>query len=62
MRPIRTDRWRYTEWDEGRRDAMLFDHFRDPHEMHNLANDPAHQATVAQLQKQLRNHGSVRRR
>ena len=53
-RSIRTERWRYTEWDEGRRGAMLFDHDADPHEMRNLAKDPAHQAIVVQLQRQLR--------
>jgi arylsulfatase A-like enzyme len=53
-RSIRTERWRYTEWDEGRRGAMLFDHDTDPYEMRNLVNDPAHQETVSQLRKQLR--------
>ena len=53
-RSIRTERWRYTEWDEGRRGNALFDHDRDPHEMQNLAHDPAHAETVAQLQQQLR--------
>lgn len=53
-RSIRTVRWRCTEWDEGRRGAMLFDHNIDPYEMRNLVNDPAHQGTVSQLQKQLR--------
>lgn len=53
-RSLRNERWRYTEWDEGRRDSELFDHDNDPHEMHNLAKDPAHKEIVAQLQKQLR--------
>lgn len=53
-RSIRTERWRYTECDEGRRGHALFDHDHDPHEMRNLATDPAHQETVAKLQKQLR--------
>jgi arylsulfatase A-like enzyme len=53
-RSIRTERWRYTEWDEGRRGAMLFDHEQDPHEMHNLIKDPAQQHVVAELQQQLR--------
>jgi arylsulfatase A-like enzyme len=53
-RSIRTERWRYTEWDEGRRGSMLFDEEHDPHEMHNLAHDPAHQDDVTLLRKQLR--------
>lgn len=53
-RSIRTERWRYTEWDEGRRGNALFDHDNDPHEMRNLATDPAHKDTVVKLQQQLR--------
>jgi len=45
-RSVRTERWRYTEWDEGRRGAMLFDHDEDPHEMDNLIGDPRHAAVV----------------
>lgn len=43
---VRTERWRYTEWDEGRRGAELYDHQNDPHEYRNLANDPQHQTVV----------------
>jgi uncharacterized sulfatase len=53
-RTVRTERWRYTEWDEGRRGAALYDHDADPHEMRNLATDPKHAATVAQMRKLLR--------
>lgn len=60
-RSVRTERWRYTEWDEGRRGAALFDHERDPHEMRNLAADPAQRETVARLAKLLR-EGPVRAR
>lgn len=34
---IRTPRWRYTQWDEGRRGEELYDHQSDPREQHNLA-------------------------
>jgi iduronate 2-sulfatase len=54
VRSIRIERWRYTEWDEGRRGSALFDHDHDPHEMRNLATDPKYYETVAQLQRQLR--------
>ncbi len=51
---LRTERWRYTEWDEGQQGAELYDHHADPAELKNLAADPAHAATVAQLSAQLR--------
>lgn len=51
---IRTERWRYTEWDEGRGGRELYDHDRDPRELTNLAEDPAHSATVAELSALLR--------
>lgn len=44
-RSVRTERWRYTEWDAGKRGVELYDEQSDPHEMHNLAKDPK-QATV----------------
>lgn len=53
-RSIRNERFRYTEWDEGRRGAALYDHATDPHEMRNLADDPAHVGTVASLRDRLR--------
>jgi iduronate 2-sulfatase len=56
-RSIRTERWRYTEWDQGRRGAMLFDHDHDPHEMHNLANDPSYQKIVEELKIKLDQSG-----
>jgi len=58
-RSVRDEHWRYTEWDEGRRGAVLFDHDHDPHETRNLAADPSHAATVSRLQKLLRD-GPIR--
>jgi len=52
-RSLRTERWRYTEWDEARAGAELYDHDSDPAEMKNLASDPAHAATVAELKSLL---------
>ena len=51
---IRTDRWRYTEWDAGRRGAELYDEAADPQETRNLVMDPQHQKVVADLQRRLR--------
>lgn len=41
-RTVRTERWRYTEWDNGKKGAELYDHKNDPHEYKNLAQDAAH--------------------
>ena len=51
---IRTVRWRFTEWDEGRRGTELYDHDRDPNEMRNLASRREYAATVADLKRRLR--------
>lgn len=53
-RTVRTDRWRYIEWDEGRQVRELYDH--DPGEYHNLADDPQHAATAARMATLLRVH------
>jgi iduronate 2-sulfatase len=46
---IRTERYRYIEWDNGRRGAQLYDYTQDPDEQHNLIANPAHADTVAKL-------------
>ncbi|MFO0945182.1 MAG: sulfatase [Planctomycetota bacterium] len=50
---IRTERWRYTEWDNGRQGVELYDHDADPHEYHNLANDPKLAAIANELKAKL---------
>jgi len=54
-RRIRTERWAYSQWDDDSAGAMLFDHDADPHELRNLAGDPAFAEIIADLQQRLRN-------
>lgn len=50
---VRTDRWRYTEWDGGRRGAELYDHETDPREFTNLASNAPYARTVKDMKKLL---------
>jgi iduronate 2-sulfatase len=52
-RSIRTQRWRYTQWDEGRDGEELYDHNDDPDEFNNLAETPAAQPVIGELRMQL---------
>ncbi len=51
---LRTPRFRYTEWDEGRAGRELYDHDADPQELTNLAEQPDYADTVAELSDTLR--------
>ncbi len=53
---IRTDRWRFTEWAEGRQGTELYDHHTDPKEFHNLSIKPdtSALAVIQNLRKRLR--------
>jgi arylsulfatase A-like enzyme len=52
---VRTERWRYAEFGDGSA-AMLLDEAADPHEMTNLADDPAHAEVRAELSALVRAH------
>lgn len=53
---IRTERYRYTEWGEGKHGRELYDHHADPGEFQNLAISPDSEAIelMQDLQKLLR--------
>jgi iduronate 2-sulfatase len=48
-RSVRTDRYRYTEWDKGSQGVELYDQQNDPKEYNNLAKDPNAAATIATM-------------
>ncbi|MEM8736820.1 MAG: sulfatase-like hydrolase/transferase, partial [Planctomycetota bacterium] len=48
-RSIRTERWRYTEWNGGIDGVELYDHQADPGEFKNLALEEMHQAIRSEL-------------
>lgn len=51
---VRTDKWRYTEWDGGTRGIELYDESRDPAELNNLAADSRYKKRLADMQHRLR--------
>ncbi len=57
---VRTERWRYTEWDDGKKGAQLYDHQADPHEYRNLAADPKHAQVVGELKALVQKNWPVR--
>ncbi len=48
-RSVRTQRWRYTEWEDGKRGIELYDHDADPKEHVNRALEPKYAETVKEL-------------
>lgn len=51
---VRTERYRYIEWDNGKRGSQLYDYQTDPGELRNLVDDPAHARIVAELRALVR--------
>lgn len=54
-RTVRTERYRYTEWNEGKAGVQLFDYEKDPTELTNLAGRPDYAEVEKQLRELLRN-------
>jgi uncharacterized sulfatase len=46
---VRTERYRYTEWDGGKKGVQLFDYETDPGELKNLATDPKYADVVKEM-------------
>lgn len=58
-RSVRTERWRYTEWDDGNEGVELYDHDKDPKELVNLAKDARHARIIKELKALLENSKRV---
>ena len=53
---IRTDRYRYTEWNGGKDGVELYDHESDPHELRDVSKTESGVPIAAQLSEQLHEH------
>ena len=51
---VHTERYRYTEWEEGKSGIELYDHQTDPNELQNLAADPNSKATADEMKELLK--------
>ena len=50
-RTVKTDKWRYTEWDKGSKGIELYDQLNDPDEYQNLAGDNQYQKIIHEMKK-----------
>ncbi len=57
---VRTERWRYTEWDDGKLGAQLYDHDADPHEFVNLYGDPKYAKVENEMKALVKKNWPVR--
>jgi iduronate 2-sulfatase len=55
---VRTETWRYAEFDGGEGGAMLLDPGADPDELKNLADDPRYQSVRAELSTLVQKYGA----
>ena len=52
-RSVRTPRWRYTEWGEGKHGVELYDHSKDSGEYYNLSANPEYAHVVSKMKQLL---------
>ena len=57
---MRTERWRYTEWDGGAKGIEIYDHENDPQELKNLANNLQFAEVQAQMKALIKANHPVR--
>ncbi len=57
---IRTERYRFTEWNDGEEGEELYDYRADPNELKNLARNPSQAKIRAALQARLRTISKAR--
>ncbi|MEO7651087.1 MAG: sulfatase/phosphatase domain-containing protein, partial [Bryobacteraceae bacterium] len=50
---VRTERHRYTMWDEGREGEELYDYSKDPRELKNLAKTAEDSALQSRMKERL---------
>jgi iduronate 2-sulfatase len=55
---VRTDKWRYAEFEGGKEGAMLFNENDDPQELKNLADDPRYASVVADLSPHVKQYAA----
>jgi iduronate 2-sulfatase len=58
-RSVRTERWRYSEWNEGKDGVELYDYNTDANEFNNLAMDPKYASVVKELSSLLRKNYKI---
>ena len=57
---LRTERWRYTEWEGGKQGVELYDHETDPGEWKNLADRPEMKGTLDELRAMMRERDTAK--
>ena len=55
---VRTDRWRYAEFDQGKGGAIHFDMQADTHQIKNLASDPQYSDVFKKLSALIKSHNA----
>lgn len=57
---VRTERWRYIEWDDGLKGSQLYDHKTDPRELNDLAANPKYAKVAAAMKALVKKNWPVR--